>query len=295
MPYDQAKKLTALGEYLEAVDVSDIKTLPYGAGRPPLQEEPLFAGSLMSYLWAYKANEPLGEFSPPETSTIAMPVTQDIFSCSFGTPNDLSIRFLKYNSNHTALKRVNYRYFRLDIPQGSVFLKARTIRHYIDYKQVLCMGDNIPELTPAYYPSFAEVINKYNNSGFFWAYLEGGKIVWKEGSTPANTEDFCILDHETLARPMLGANQVAVSQDYFDNAEHLIEIKRCRDLKYYRLRQAGKSGASDPKEASAPKDTMDTFAKKCKALDDAAEEALAKKHRHDGDGASGSGRDTNMT
>jgi hypothetical protein len=45
MPYDQAKKLTALGEYLEAMDVSDIKTLPYGAGRPPLQEEPLFSGS----------------------------------------------------------------------------------------------------------------------------------------------------------------------------------------------------------------------------------------------------------
>jgi hypothetical protein len=166
----------------------------------------------MSYFWAYKANEPLGEFSPPETSTIAMPVTQDIFSRSFGTPNDLSIRFLEYNSNHTALKRVNYRYFRLDIPQGSVFLEARTIRHYIDYNQALCTGDDVPELTPAYYPSFAEVINQYDNSGFFWAYLEGGKIVWKEGSTPANAEDFCVLDHEILARPMLGANQVAKSQ-----------------------------------------------------------------------------------
>ncbi|KAJ7325494.1 hypothetical protein DFH08DRAFT_1028321 [Mycena albidolilacea] len=223
-----------------------------------------------------------------------MPVTQDIFSRSFGTPNDLSIRFLEYNSNHAALKRVNYRYFRLDIPQGSVFHEARTIRHYIDYNQALCTGDDVPELTPAYYPSFAEVINQYDNSGFFWAYLEGGKIVWKEGSTPANAQDFCVLDHETLARPMLGANQVAVSQDYFDNAERLIEIERRRDLKYYHQRQAGKSGASDPKEAAAPKDTMDAFAKKRKALDDAAEEALAKKRRGDGDGASGSGRDANL-
>jgi hypothetical protein len=42
---------------------------------------------------------------------------------------------------------------------------------------------------------------------------------------------------------------------------------------------------------------MDAFAKKRKALDDAAEEALAKKRRGDGDGngASGSGRDANMT
>jgi hypothetical protein len=138
------------------------------------------------------------------------------------------------------------------------------------------------------------VINKYNNSGFFWAYLEGGKIVWKEGSTPANAEDFCVLNHGALVRPMLSANQVAVGQDYFDNTERLIELEHQHDLKYYRLRQAGKSGTSDPKEAAGPKDTMDTFGKKCKALDDAAEEALAKKRQGDGDGPSGSGQDSNM-
>jgi hypothetical protein len=53
---------------------------------------------------------------------------------------------------------------------GSVLLEARAIGHYIDYNNALCSGDDLPELIPAFYPTFAQEINKHNNSGYFWAY-----------------------------------------------------------------------------------------------------------------------------
>ncbi|KAJ7734732.1 hypothetical protein DFH07DRAFT_780185 [Mycena maculata] len=222
--------------------------------------------------------------------TTASVASEDIFSRSFGTPNDLSLRTLAYNSNHTALKRVTACYFRLDIPDvDSFFLEAHTVRHYIDYSNALVSGDDIHELMPAFYNIFAQETNKHNNSDYFWTYFLDGKIIWKEGSLPPTAEAFCVHDHEILERPMLGVNEVAVTRDYFDNAQRLVELKCRRELKTRR------PGLRNPAPDLTSKDTMERFTKKRKALEAAAEEAAAKKLKaNDGAGPSGSGGDQNM-
>ncbi|KAF7304229.1 hypothetical protein MIND_00655300 [Mycena indigotica] len=46
MPYAQASHLAAMAEYLEALGLSEIAQLGYGAGEPPADDAQLFAGSI---------------------------------------------------------------------------------------------------------------------------------------------------------------------------------------------------------------------------------------------------------
>jgi hypothetical protein len=178
---------------------------------------------------------------------MAIPDTLNIFSSSFGVPDDLSLRTTAYNVGHTALKRVTARYFRLSIPGVDAFLlEAHTIRHYIDYSNVLISGDDIPDYMPAFYNVFAQETNKHDNSDHFWPYLQEGKIIWKEDSIPPTIDTYCVYDQDILERPMLGPNEVAVTKDYFDNAQRLVDLERRRELKYYRLRVERRTGLRTP-------------------------------------------------
>jgi hypothetical protein len=100
MPYDQAKKLQALAEYLEAIGVSDIKELPHGSGQPPLQEQGLSVASAMTHFWAFKNGEQIGEFAP--TESIPMSATElSIFDSDYKPPTWASV---KPPSSHTGPK-----------------------------------------------------------------------------------------------------------------------------------------------------------------------------------------------
>ncbi|KAJ7841421.1 hypothetical protein B0H13DRAFT_1910319 [Mycena leptocephala] len=162
----------------------------------------------------------------------------------------------------------------------------------------LISGDDIPDLMPVFYNIFAQETNKHDNSDHFWVYLSDGKIVWKEGALPPTANAYCVYDQDILECPMLGVNEVTVTRDYFDNAQHLVELERRRELKYYRLRLDKKAGVSHSVIDTTSKDVMEGFTKKRKALEAAAEEATAKKQKADDgagpSGAAATGGDSNM-
>ncbi|KAJ7759011.1 hypothetical protein DFH07DRAFT_934986 [Mycena maculata] len=194
-------------------------------------------------------------------------------------PAGLSDRMLAFNSIHYGLKRHNKRYFHFSQGSGEpVIFDARTIRLYADYNVALCSGEDIPDLAPAFYIAFAKEMNTHDESGFGWAYIEDGVIVWDDKLTPANPESYCVLDHETTDR-LLGPDEVAVSKPYVENAERLIYMEQQRDLKYYRLRQEKKLQRVDPVFDVTSKAAKDNFAKKRKALEEAAREEAAKKSK----------------
>ncbi|KAJ7118076.1 hypothetical protein C8R44DRAFT_625837, partial [Mycena epipterygia] len=93
MSYDQAKRLQALEDYLEAVGAQDIRSLPYGSGTPPADGEELLVASAMFHFWAYKAAEPLDEFVPIPSSfpsTMAPPTTVFDLAHAFPALSDAS-------------------------------------------------------------------------------------------------------------------------------------------------------------------------------------------------------------
>ncbi|KAJ6460621.1 hypothetical protein C8R45DRAFT_941718 [Mycena sanguinolenta] len=370
MPYSQAKRLQAFEEYLEAVGASSVNDLPYGSGRPPVEEE-LMVGSMMSHFWTFKAAQAQalkeglawpglglspGFYSPHLNSDSAsdftgapllfLPASNFLhkyslirslvylnmaeiteafphFSISFELvlfgPNSLllgcftlflsysiteittgnirdndpitsspyslpavnfilkytrqmdyfagivsnppsglawpglngpglaglrasgwalditifdslnisgaslSPRFEAFNAQHSGLKRRSKGIFSCHIPGiDNKLISSSTIRLFTDYNEALVMGEGIPPIIPMYYSDFAQNMNRHDDSGFGWAYVDDntGLIIFDDKLTPADAASFCVLDSEINERH-LAADEVAVSRTYFDNAERL--------------------------------------------------------------------------
>jgi hypothetical protein len=171
MPYNQAKKLQALVEYLEAIDVSDIKELPHGSGQPPLQEQGMMVASAMTHFWAFKNGEQIEEFTPTKSVSIAA-TEPNIFDFDYKPP--ISERFQAYNVVHSALKRLSPTLFRFQRNSGyePVLFTAACVRVFAEYNITVCFGKTLPEMAPVHYSIFAEAMNDWDNSGFGWAYIE---------------------------------------------------------------------------------------------------------------------------
>ncbi|KAJ7799566.1 hypothetical protein B0H13DRAFT_2390951 [Mycena leptocephala] len=282
MPYDQAKRLQALMEYLETLGISDVKELSYGSGKPHDVEQGLAINSVMSHFWAYKDSEPFEEFLPPSqlpSHSIMATTNIDIFSPSAKHPA-LADHFVAYNEQHSALKRISNRLFCSTFPGlGTELIDAHTIYLYTEYNAALVACEDIPALVPAYYPNFAQLMNNHDDSGFGWAYIDdaSGTIVWDEKFSPADSGSFYVLPHQINDR-LLSNDEVAVSQLYYENSERLHKQEQMRELKYYKLRQEKKNKPSDIPDLHT-KEAKATFAKKCKALEDAAAAAAAKKQK----------------
>ncbi|KAJ7025894.1 hypothetical protein C8F04DRAFT_1191045 [Mycena alexandri] len=190
-------------------------------------------------------------------------------------------RFAQFNAHHRALERLDKLHFRFETDElEAVIMDSRNIRTFCDFNVFLFTEAELPVITPAFYNHFTQLMNKYDNSGFGWAYVENGVIIWDDaaGLKPADPESFCVLDHE-LADNFLGRDEVAVSHEYKENAERLIEQERNRGLRFYnqrRDRRAARDNASAVKVDS--KSTLEAFAQRRKALEDAA---AAKKQAAD--------------
>lgn len=102
MPYEQAKQLHALTEYLEAVGISDVKSLPHGASKPPLTEQALHVGAVGAetfYFPVYKELEVLDEFSLP------IPTAHTLASNNNSPPlSSTTMVFVMDSSNRTILQ-----------------------------------------------------------------------------------------------------------------------------------------------------------------------------------------------
>ncbi|KAJ7264602.1 hypothetical protein C8J57DRAFT_1623283 [Mycena rebaudengoi] len=238
----------------------------------------------MSDFWAlFNEAEPLEELPIPSSPTTNMSSAFDIFNSSFST--ELSDRFQAYNSVHPALKRISHRYFRYhnsEMADGVLF-DAHMIKLYADYNVALCVGDDIPDCAPAFYLTFAKQMNQWDTSGYVWAYIEDGLLVWDNKLTVADPDSYCVADRETSERPMLGKDEVAITQTYFKNAERLVHQEQQREVKWFNIRQerkAGKSSETIPDVHSL--EAKNHIARKRKALEDAAAAESAKRQKVSG-------------
>ncbi|KAJ7829731.1 hypothetical protein B0H13DRAFT_2372379 [Mycena leptocephala] len=224
-----------------------------------------------------------------------MSTVADIFSATVQSSLDsspLSDRFREFNKVHSALKQMSKRYFHLELPTlDSVVFNARAIHTFTDYNLALCTGESIPELAPAFYLLFAKAMNKHNDSGYAWAYLENGVIVFDDKMTIANPESFCVMDHETTDC-LLGRDEVAVTRQYFENSECLAYQQQLWETKYWKAWQEKKGAVAGDIPDVHSKEVKAAFAKKRKALEDVAAATAAKKQKPAKNGKKPDGMDT---
>ncbi|KAJ7105323.1 hypothetical protein C8R44DRAFT_943242 [Mycena epipterygia] len=138
-----------------------------------------------------------------------------------------------------------------------------------------------------FYVYFAKEMNAKDDCGYGWAYIEEGVIVWDEKLTVADPDSYCVLDTETTDR-IMPVGHVAVSEAYRANAERLILRASLQDNKHTRIREqkkALKERDSGPDIHTA--DAKDAFARKRKAIKDAAIATAAKKAKIAADEAAG--------
>ncbi|KAJ7121548.1 hypothetical protein C8R44DRAFT_736342 [Mycena epipterygia] len=216
-------------------------------------------------------------------------VAHSVFDADYAPPvSELSDRFRAFNRTHDVLQRIDKRTFRYTDPLlEPVLFDSRTIRLYADYNVALCSGEGIPEAVPAFYVYFAKEMNAKDDCGYGWAYIEEGVIVWDEKLTVADPDSYCVLDTETTDR-IMPVGHVAVSEAYRANAERLILRASLQDNKHTRIREqkkALKERDSGPDIHTA--DAKDAFARKRKAIKDAAIATAAKKAKIAADEAAG--------
>ncbi|KAJ7756504.1 hypothetical protein DFH07DRAFT_1027619 [Mycena maculata] len=190
-------------------------------------------------------------------------------------PTNLSDRFLAFNKVHSVAKRISTGLFRIDIPGlDTEIMCAHTMCLYLDYDVELWTSASIPGVIPAYYVNFAQEMNRHDDSGFSWAYLDETTktIVWEDAWSIANPASSCVLDHEVHDR-YLAEGEVAVTQTYHDNAERLLFLEQQREVKYYKQRVGKRKAATDHASTVGSKAALDVFAKKRKLMSDTAEAA----------------------
>ncbi|KAJ7465208.1 hypothetical protein FB451DRAFT_1179387 [Mycena latifolia] len=202
-----------------------------------------------------------------------MSITEDFFGAAILTPTGpLPECYLAFNRIHSALKRITPSHFRVNIPgiETGVML-AQTIRHFADYNVALCTHNDFPSLVPSYYVDFAVNMNRYDDSGYCWAYIDesNSTIVWKDSCAVADPQSLGLLDHEMSER-YLAPGDVAVSHVYYENAERLRDLELARGVRFYRDRQGKRKAKEELAVSVGTKATMEKFSKRRKVLDAAA-------------------------
>ncbi|KAJ7656513.1 hypothetical protein DFH06DRAFT_1328787 [Mycena polygramma] len=305
MPYDQAKKLQALPEYLEAAGVADIKELSYGAGKPPAGAQELLVGSMMDYFWAYKAGEPLQEFlttSPllPHSDAMgnknkngkgkAASTPAPIYAPTAAeAPDDMVAEFAAFNKKHSALQRVNKSALLVLRPAADEeVMHSATLRMYAEYSVALHTQEGIPARAPFGYVDFAIYMNVHDSGGYGWMYVGEDGLVWEDHWIPADPKAFLVEDHQLYERALL-PGQVAVSQLYFDTAERLRIEDAKRQLKWQMAREEKKNKAPGSSVDVRSEEALAFSAKKRKVHAEAA--AAVKKQKLDDEAAEAAAED----
>ncbi|KAJ7668840.1 hypothetical protein B0H17DRAFT_1142393 [Mycena rosella] len=208
-------------------------------------------------------------------SALAPPITPsdlDTFSTAVFDTVHLPDRWVAFNKIHSSIKRVTTELFRVDFPGlETTLISASTIRLYTEYNVALCTRDEFPGLIPTYYRSFAQSMNRFDGSGYGWAYVDNATqtIVWDDSWSIADPHSFGVLDFEVHER-YLNPGDIAASQAFFDNAERLQHQQQQRENRYFQQRVIKRSKSTAGNGAFvATKEAMDTFARRRKRLADA--------------------------
>ncbi|KAJ7032071.1 hypothetical protein C8F04DRAFT_1108351 [Mycena alexandri] len=204
--------------------------------------------------------------------------TSKVFFYGF-EPSGLTPRMIASNPRHSILKRISTRDFIFDTGYSpATVMSARTIRLYCDYNAAVIYGDDLPDREPTFYNPFAKAMNKYDHSGFKWAYIEDGLLVFDDTGSAASADEFCVLDSETTDR-YLASDQVAVSRDYFENAERLRRQADRREAKYARQALEKKNATAEGLVNLDSPQAREALSTKRKALEDAAAAEASKKQK----------------
>ncbi|KAJ7120112.1 hypothetical protein C8R44DRAFT_736965 [Mycena epipterygia] len=199
-------------------------------------------------------------------------VTTTIFDLKHELP-PVEKKFAAYNKIHSALKRISVDVFTYDIPYfDTLLMDAHTIRLYTDYNVNLCTRDGLPDFVPAYYNDFAHAMNQHDDSGYGWAIVDATSktIIFDDKMTIADAASFYVRDSDLNSprRRYLTGDEVMVTTSYYETAERLREQSLSRDNFHYNKRVNAKVAKSEPDVHS--KDAKEAFARKRKALRDAA-------------------------
>ncbi|KAJ6615787.1 hypothetical protein B0H10DRAFT_1949668 [Mycena sp. CBHHK59/15] len=111
--------------------------------------------------------------------------------------------------------------------------------------------------------------NDHDDLGYAWAYIQDGLIVWDDKMTLADPDSFCVLEHE-ITECFVGRDEVTVTKCFVENAERLAYLEQQRETKYWKMCQDKKAVGNHSLPDVHSKDAKAAFAKKCKALEDAA-------------------------
>ncbi|KAJ7108628.1 hypothetical protein C8R44DRAFT_743885 [Mycena epipterygia] len=202
-------------------------------------------------------------------------VTTTIFDLAHHLP-DLGKKLLAYNKLHSVLKRCSIDTFTFETPGfATTIMDVHTVCLYADYNVYLGTRDGLAGFVPAYYNDFARAMNAYDDSRYGWAIVEDGMIIFDEKLTIADPISFYVTDNDLNSdrRRYLNGDEVMVTSAYYETAERLREQSLARDNHWYN-KKAVKGVKAEPGIHS--KDAKEAFAKKCKALGEAAAHKKAR-------------------
>ncbi|KAJ7648829.1 hypothetical protein B0H17DRAFT_1215537 [Mycena rosella] len=270
MPYSQAKKLQAMNEYLESVGVSEIRELPYGAGKPPADSEELMVGSTLFHFWNWRAGVSikgaLEEVAPPSA---IMSIPTEIFTANFP--------YGRFPARHQRV--VLYLYPGMDVE----LMSAVEMRLAVDYNMAILNYDTVPQNPPVGYVEFTSNMNRLDNSKQFWVWLEesssGAKVIaWdtafdEAGRYPASATSMRVRDDEIVTRYVSPTDHI-ISDVWFRHAELLKEedVRRRINGEAFRNNKRRRDGSAP----DAPATSNKGFARHRTALAAAAAESDAR-------------------
>ncbi|KAJ6564342.1 hypothetical protein B0H19DRAFT_1258798 [Mycena capillaripes] len=193
MAHDQAKKLTALAEYLELMGISDIKELPYGSGSPPVDDVEYLASSVAfetnceswnKYPDSGNKNAPITASLLHSTTQAAPihsyllksyhshliePFTMPVFSRII-PPQEIDRKWANWNAGHVVVRRQTDDTFAACVNGNWTLVSAKNVLLYIIWNARLYREAAAPVGPgPLGYEIWVAPLNRLEPQGAPWA------------------------------------------------------------------------------------------------------------------------------
>jgi hypothetical protein len=234
MPYSQTKLLTALPEYLEIQGISDIKDLGYGMGRPPKNDEVLMSASISIRVLGIRGDckvsldKLIPAVEPLASNTILL--TSIMLTGEYNL-NRIDRSYHRFNDLHRVFIRLTPDLFlgRFgDLPEMTI--AAQQVQLFAMHNMRLHDAALNLDYNPMFYREFIDLMNRYDASGYTWAYYSEseGRIKYPYPELePATVSALQVCDSDIERRETVRAGNVQVSAEWYN---HTIEVNQRREV-----------------------------------------------------------------